>query len=208
MERKATPEKEDFGKKYKETNFISKKLLDGYFKSVEKLIREIPGSNLNTTLEIGCGEGYSTAIIKTFLPNSCKFEASEYVENLVPVAQSRNPGLKIVQEDVYKMDRKDNSFDLVFLLEVLEHLDYPDKALEEIKRIDSNYLILGVPREPIWRVLNMARGKYLKDFGNTTGHLNHWGRRGIIKFVEKNFGPVIKVKNPLPWTILLAKKVK
>ena len=96
---------------------------------------------------------------------------------------------------------------MVFLLEVLEHLDYPEIALEELKRISKRYLILGVPREPLWRFLNMCRFKYLKDFGNTPGHLNHWSKKSIIKLIEKKFGKVISVESVIPWTIILAEKI-
>src|SRR5690606_5554081 len=117
-----------------------------------------------------------TEKLAKMLPKGAKLSASEYVADLIPKAKERNPGLKIIEESVYELTHKDNTFDVVFLLEVLEHLDYPDKALQEIHRIlkPGGVLILGVPREPIWRGLNMVRGKYLKDFGNTTGHLNHW----------------------------------
>jgi hypothetical protein len=71
---------------------------------------------------------------------------------------------------------------------------------------DDGVLILGVPREPLWRALNMARGKYLKDFGNTVGHLNHWSARSLVKHVEKHMGPVVARKNPIPWTLVLVKK--
>ena len=36
-----------------------------------------------------------------------------------------------------------------------------------------------MPREPLWRGLNMARGAYLKDLGNTPGHVNHWSKRSF-----------------------------
>ena len=42
------------------------------------------------------------------------------------------------------------------------------------------YLLVCVPREPLWRGLNMARGAYLKDLGNTPGHLNHWSKRSFV----------------------------
>ena len=126
----------------------------------------------------------------------------------MPKAQKRNPKVKIIEESVYETTHQNNTYDLVFLLEVLEHLDYPDKALAELKRIikPGGYLIVGVPREPIWRMLNMSRAKYLKDFGNTPGHLNHWSSRGLKTIVESNFGTVIKTSKPLPWTQVLAQK--
>ena len=209
---KATPEKEDFAHKYTEEGQgkIGSKLLDGYFKAVEELLKssgKLEGKTISA-IELGCGEGFSTVRLHEMFPKKAKLSASEYVADLVPKAQKLNPGVKVIEESVYELTHKDNSFDVVFLLEVMEHLDYPDKALHEIHRVlkKDGVLILGVPREPIWRSLNMARGKYLKDFGNTIGHLNHWSSRGLVKFVETHFGPVEEYKQPLPWTIVRARK--
>lgn len=213
MKLKATPELEDFAHKYTEegSGKIGSKLLEGYFKAVEGLLEESgkkQSSKKMKAIELGCGEGFSTEKIDKMLAKNTTLYASEYVKDLVPKAQKRNPKIKVIQENVYELTHKDKSFDVVFLLEVLEHLDYPDKALREIRRIlkDDGVLILGVPREPLWRALNMLRGKYLKDFGNTVGHLNHWSTTSLIKHVEKNFGPVTAKRNPLPWTLVLAKK--
>jgi SAM-dependent methyltransferase len=213
LQLRATPEKEDFGHKYTDegSGKIGGKLLDTYFRAVESLLGEmlkhIKNKNLKM-IELGCGEGFSTERIRKFLPKGVDFYASEYVPALVPKAQKRNPGVKIVQESVYELKHKDKTFDVVFLLEVLEHLDYPDKALLEIKRVlkDDGVLILGVPREPLWRFLNMLRGKYLGDFGNTTGHLNHWSTYTLTKYIEKYFGQVISKRTPVPWTIVAARK--
>ena len=54
----------------------------------------------------------------------------------------------------------------------------------------------------------LFRSKYIKNFGNTPGHLNHWSTKRIIKLVDKNYGKVIAVETPLPWTIILAKAEK
>ncbi|MFC6860458.1 class I SAM-dependent methyltransferase [Zunongwangia atlantica] len=201
----ATPENEDFAGKYENNGFIAKRLVHNYFRSVEILVNRIPENNKSLIAhEIGCGEGFSTKKLNQF--KFKKLSASEYVQKLVPKSIKNNPTLNIFQESVYQLKYDSSKVDLVFLLEVLEHLDYPKQALKEISRISSNYLILGVPREPLWRILNMCRLKYLNKFGNTPGHLNHWSRKGIIEFVEKYFGEVIAVQSPLPWTILLAKK--
>lgn len=205
---KATPEIESFVGKYNNQGIIASRLVNNYFEAVSRLLKKIPSENkIANSLEIGCGEGFSTKRLSELLPNSINFEASEYVAEQIPKAQKRNPFLVINEESVYKLGRKDNSFDLIFLLEVLEHLDYPELALEEIKRISSTsgYLILGVPREPIWRVLNMLRFKYLNNLGNTPGHLNHWSTEGLVKFIEKNYGSILAIETPLPWTIILAK---
>lgn len=212
MKLKATPEKEDFRGKYEEDSAIAKKMLDGYFNTVEKLTKE-SGVNKRKkakAIELGCGEGHSTQRINKFLSKSVTLQASEYVAKQISIAKELNPGIKITEENIYELPHKDKEFDLVYLLEVLEHLDYPDKALKEVSRIlkDDGYMILGVPREPIWRALNMSRGKYLKDFGNTPGHLNHWSSTTLVQYLEEHFGVVESIKTPLPWTIVLVGKKK
>ncbi|MAP79606.1 MAG: methyltransferase type 11 [Aequorivita sp.] len=197
---KAQPDNEDFKGKYENTGAIASYLVDSYFSAVERLVSKI---KVETAHEIGAGEGFSTMRLKNFVP---KLTASEYLEKLIPKIEANNPDIPIHRESVYDLSIADNSVDLIFLLEVLEHLDHPKIALKEINRVSKEYLILGVPREPIWRLLNMCRFKYLNDLGNTPGHLNNWSKKGIIKLVNKEFGPVLAVESPLPWTIILAKK--
>ncbi|WP_396601579.1 class I SAM-dependent methyltransferase [Algibacter sp. R77976] len=198
---KAVPESEDFAGKYEDESKIAELLVNNYFKSVSKLLSKI--ENVISAHEIGVGEGRSTMRLSKMVNN---LTGSEFVKDLIPYAKKNNPNLKIFNESVYELKYENESVDLVFLLEVLEHLDYPELALDEIKRISKEYLILGVPREPLWRVLNMCRFKYTKDFGNTPGHLNHWSRKSIVKLIERKYGEVIAIESPVPWTIVLAKK--
>lgn len=209
---KATPEVEDFGRKYTQDGQkkIEGRLLDNYFKSVGALFEQsgLADKKNIRAIEIGCGEGHSTQRLRQLLPANVNLEASEYVDDLVPVAQKNNPEVKVIQESAYETVHKDGTFDLVFLLEVLEHLDYPDKALDELARIlkPGGFLILGVPREPLWCCLNMARGKYLPHFGNTPGHFNHWSTLTLKRYIRQHFGQIVVTRTPLPWTQVLARK--
>ena len=80
-------------------------------------------------------------------------------------------------------------------------LSFVTPALRALAGIVTDDLIVSVPREPLWRALNMARGKYLTDLGNTPGHLNHWSRRGIVSLIGCYFD-IIEVRSPLPWTMI------
>jgi hypothetical protein len=62
-------------------------------------------------------------------------------------------------------------------------------------------LILSVPNEPIWHLLNMARGKYLTALGNTPGHFQHWSRSQFVAFVLQ-YATIVDVQTPLPWTLV------
>jgi hypothetical protein len=53
-------------------------------------------------------------------------------------------------------------------------------------------------------VLNLARGKYLADLGNTPGHVNHWSRSGFLDLLSRRF-EIVEVRTPLPWTMALCK---
>ena len=61
-----------------------------------------------------------------------------------------------------------------------------------------------MPREPLWRGLNMARGAYWKDLGNTPGHVNHWSKRSFVALlVAPRRG--VEARSPFPWTMLLVR---
>lgn len=187
-----------FSEKYEGAGgVIGKKLIESFFSAVTSLIPD----DVSNAIELGCGPGYSTEKIHIAKPD-IELEASDIDPDLVSVTQNRVPDVKTSVESIYSVKKDDESADLVFVLEVLEHLDKPEDALREVHRITRRYAIISVPREPIWRILNMLRGKYLKDFGNTPGHLNHWSQRSIQKFVSPLF-EVKKIVSPLPWTVLL-----
>ena len=66
------------------------------------------------------------------------------------------------------------------------------------------WLIASVPREPLWRALNLARLSYVGDLGNTPGHLNHWSKRGLRAVSGARF-EVVEVRSPTPWTMALCR---
>lgn len=193
---------ENFSDKYLKSNFLIKKLVGNFYDCVGEIL---DGIEVKTALEIGCGPGFSTQYLKGYLRN-IRFEASELSEDLAVEARKRNPGIKIRQESIYELQRQDNSFDLVIALEVLEHLDKPESALKELCRVASKYILVSVPDEPLWRILNILRLKYLKNFGNTPGHLRHWSKNQFIKFIGSHF-KAEKIKTSLPWIIILGKKL-
>ena len=106
--------------------------------------------------------------------------------------------------DVCALPFRDHAFDLVLAIEVLEHVAAPDDALREIVRVARADVLLSVPREPLWRIANMARGKYLSAYGNTPGHLQHWSRRAFVRLVDRHL-EVTAVHSPPPWTMVAAR---
>ena len=55
------------------------------------------------------------------------------------------------------LDPNRDSAELIVCCEVMEHLGDPEAALETLASLASPWAIVSVPREPLWRALNLAR---------------------------------------------------
>jgi len=188
---------------YRSSNVIVKKLIGNYYDNINHIITTYFQKDMRI-LEVGCGGAESSDKIYGMLDGQ-HFDISDYDIRYVNKVREFKKHLNITQESVYDLKRADNSYNAVFLLEVLEHLENYDLALHELFRVSSNWVIIAVPNEPLWRFLNLLRLKYIRDLGNTPGHLNHWSVTRLVKIVSR-YGEITKVYRPLPWIILLVKK--
>jgi 2-polyprenyl-3-methyl-5-hydroxy-6-metoxy-1,4-benzoquinol methylase len=153
-----------------------------------------------TPLEVGAGEG----VISQKLHQ--RFGTAVGID--LPDAGLREewrqrPGPSYLHADAQRLPFRDDQFDLVVCVEVLEHLTDPRAGLAELARVTSRHLLLSVPREPLFRGSNLVAGRYVKDLGNTPGHLNHWSTRSFRSFVSQ-VAEVRAVSTPYPWTIVWA----
>ena len=195
-----TRPEDDFRGKYESHNPIMQALQRRFFRALTALIP----AGLQGTLEVGCGEGYSTEKLVRAFPGIV-WQASDITSALVTLAQQRCPTVRFTVESIYDLQHPDASVDLVLALEVLEHLDRPAEALKELARVTRKWAIISVPHEPLWRIMNVARGTYLKGWGNTPGHINHWTPWGFRHFVQQGF--IVRAgKQPVPWTMLLLER--
>lgn len=190
--------------KYTSKSLINRILLNNFYRRIGDVIGYLDPDD--QVLEVGCGVGESSIRIKNMLSNQW-FEVSDYDERYIQKFSDINFPIPFRQESVMALDRDDKSFDMVILLEVLEHLDDYHQALSELFRASRKYVLISTPNEPLWRILNFVRGKYWRDFGNTYGHVNHWSRQGLVNLISQ-YGEIVKVYNPIPWTIVLAKSNK
>ncbi|HIA37835.1 MAG TPA: class I SAM-dependent methyltransferase [Flavobacteriales bacterium] len=187
--------------KYRDLNPISKYMVTGFFRSIRELFLSISPT---TVLDLGCGEGLVLKSLEDLMKNK-KCYAIDHDPIEIKDAKMNSTFCEFSVGSIYEVPFEDNFADVVFCTEVLEHLDDPNKALDELHRVTSEYAILSVPNEPLWRILNMLRFKYLKDLGNTPDHWNHWSSSAFKRFVGRKF-TVVKELNPVPWNCLLCKK--
>lgn len=188
--------------KYHSSNPVAKKLMSGFFSRFDKLL-EYTG-HPKTILDAGCGEGYVSVHIEKNIQGGVFIDAFDLSETIIAEAKSNFPQINFFTNSIYTCPKK--QYDLVIASEVLEHLERPADALGELIKASSNYILISVPNEPLWRILNMARGKYWNEFGNTPGHIQHWSIHTLMKFVSSFDVQVVAVEKPLPWIMLLLKK--
>jgi len=119
-------------------------------------------------------------------------------------AQRQAPNLEYRVTEDADLPFAANEFELASAIEVLEHVPDPEHTLTEMARCAERALLVSVPREPLWRMLNIARGAYWPALGNTPGHLNHWSRRSFARLLSHH-GEVVELRSPFPWTMLLVR---
>jgi len=187
--------------KYETKNIIQKKLVNIFLNNISNLISSIEAINI---LDLGCGEGFVIKHLRDINSN-LKFEGVDVNEAAVDLAKKINPGVKFQKRDINALQYKADSFDLVILIEVLEHLEDSGKVLNDIKKFSNKYFIFSVPWEPFFSIANFLRGKNISRWGNNPEHLQKWGRNQFIALVGKYYS-VLKVVCSFPWIIILCKK--
>lgn len=182
-------------------NPISKFFLDNFNIVLLDEIRQLKPTSI---LDAGCGEGFTLNKLKEAKIGKT-LEGIEYVDAAIRLGKKLHPKITIKKGTIYKLPYKANSFDVVLCTEVLEHLEDPEKALVELKRVAKKYLVLSVPNEPLFTIQRVLRGKNVWKLGAHPEHIQHWSSSAFKQFVKKQV-TILSDKTPLPWTLVIAAK--
>jgi 2-polyprenyl-3-methyl-5-hydroxy-6-metoxy-1,4-benzoquinol methylase len=155
-------------------------------------------------LDAGCGEGMQMHLL----------HRQGYIDRMVGIdcdgrkihsAKHTRNRFSYVVANMYALNFKNGVFDYVIASEVLEHLAYPEKAMQELVRVakPKAFFVLSVPLEPVFRIGNVLCGRYVDRLGRTPAHCNFWTRREFRAFVE----PFLTVEHhfglaTVPWQLL------
>ena len=166
-------------------------------KAALELIKEGP------ILDLGCGDGLFLSLLKEKGITGVGLEISE-----VAVRKAMRRGLDVRKFDFTenKLPFKDNSFEAVVLLDVLEHLYQPEKILREIHRVTKESIILSVPNfNSLPARLQMIAGYIPENNTPIEGHI-YWFSYTVLKNLlkENDFDiKIIKVNSFFSWTPIL-----
>jgi 2-polyprenyl-3-methyl-5-hydroxy-6-metoxy-1,4-benzoquinol methylase len=187
--------------KYGSKNPIVKWMMNGFDSSLEKFVEL---ANPKTIHEVGCGEGFW---VNKWNRKGLNAVGSDFSHDVISIARQNAsseglPSNGFNVKSIYELKHGIDNADLIVCCEVMEHLEYPERAMQILQSLVDKNLIISVPREPVWCALNLARGKYIKRMGNTPGHIQHWSKKSFIRFVSGYFR-IICIDSPFPWTMLL-----
>lgn len=188
--------------KYRTGNPLYRWLVTGFARDALGLVDKTGATDIH---EVGCGEG---ELARMLAAPGRTIRCSDFSSQVIEEARRRSAQpenrLAFNVRSIYDLDQTDAA-ELIVCCEVLEHLEEPERALRILAGLARPWALFSVPREPLWRALNVCRGKYLKDLGNTPGHLNHWTRSGFVRLLEAYF-TVLELRSPLPWTMVLCRQ--
>jgi 2-polyprenyl-3-methyl-5-hydroxy-6-metoxy-1,4-benzoquinol methylase len=188
--------------KYGSSNPVVKRLMGGFHSTLDELFERAAPRSI---LDVGCGEGVLTAEWAERLRDG-RVVGIDLDDPKLRAEWDRRPrpNLEFRTEEATSLSFADDEFDMACAIEVLEHVPDPEATVAEMARVASRHLLVSVPREPLWRGLNLARGAYLRELGNTPGHVNHWSKRAFVAMLAR-YGTVEEARSPFPWTMVLVR---
>jgi SAM-dependent methyltransferase len=189
--------------KYGSTNPVVRRLMGGFEGTLDELFTQADPQSL---LDVGCGEGVLTQQWAQRLGEQRRVVGIDLDDPALHAewAKRTAPNLEYRVMKAENLPFADDEFDAAAAIEVLEHVPDAEHTVAEMARVAKRWLLVSVPREPLWRALNMARGAYWRDLGNTPGHLNHWSKRSFVALLSRH-GEVVEARSPFPWTMLLVR---
>ncbi|MFH2047103.1 MAG: class I SAM-dependent methyltransferase [Pseudomonadota bacterium] len=190
--------------KYASANPVVRYMMKGFHDCLDALVSK---TGVNEIHEVGCGEGnLSIALAK----QKKKVVASDFSGKIIEIASENarraKVDIKFKIASIYDLATSDSA-KLILCSEVLEHLHNPVNALAILEQLADPFLIISVPREPLWRIMNLVRFKYIFELGNTPGHIQHWSKTALLKLLSSYFD-IIDVLTPTPWIMVLCRSKK
>ncbi len=194
----------NFFNKYESKNPFVMYMVKKFFEDITAILLPVK-TEIQSAFEIGCGEGYvANHIYHMGIP----ITGADLSSRIIEIANKKYPDIRFSVLSIYDLKVLQGRYDLVIANEVFEHLSNPDSAIEEVKKITNKYILISVPNEPYFRIANICRLKYLKKAGNTPGHINHWSKNQLKKFLVSKGLKIKSIKCSTLWTLALCENLR
>jgi len=182
--------------KYSSSNLLKRILLDRF---LFRLMTQIEKTKASSLLDVGCGEGFVAQRILS--KHSLDYTGIDQSDLAITHARQQNPTGRFQCASAYALPFQNNQFDTSICAEVLEHLDEPEKAIEELCRVTRGTVIFSVPNEPFFQLGNLLGLSHVSTLGTPPDHVNRWSIKTFETFLSP-FVEIQHVEKPFPWQIL------
>lgn len=150
-------------------------------------------------LDIGGGAGIILHDISSYISDTYDRKVNKFSLDLSPgmlkIQKRANPDIVLaLNEDIRNTSLKEKQIDLALMIDTIEHIPDPDRALAELRRI-SRYVIFKVPLESnlelnLYNLL--TNGRQRKKVINTVGHINIYDFNKLREQIEKSNGTILQ----------------
>ena len=145
-----------------------RRLLDALLKTT------VPGGSARA-LDVGCGTGANAAVLRSHVRGVVGLDFRP--EGIATARRQHCGDASFVRGEAARLPFADRAFDVVTVLDVLEHVD-DEAALEEIVRVlrPGGAIIVSVPAMPwLWSYRDID-----------AGHRRRYARRGLLRLLRKS----------------------
>jgi SAM-dependent methyltransferase len=157
------------------------------------------GISPKTICEVGCGAGEVLRLLQMRMDSECIFSGYEISPQAFELSKSReNERLHFKLQDF--VEEKDAYFDLILVLDVLEHMENPYDLLRDLKS-KSSYKIIQFPLDI--SVRSVFRDQIV-TYRETFGHIHYFTKSIALRMLEEMGYEVLDCFYtsefiPLPW---------
>jgi SAM-dependent methyltransferase len=148
----------------------------------QQIMRSLDKNHLTpkTICEVGCGAGEVLKQLEGYMDQECLFWGYEISPQAFELSRSRaNERLRFQLSDIRK--EKDVTFDLILVLDVIEHLEDYFSFLRDIK-LKSRYKIFHIPLD--LSVQTILRRRALLKVRSGYGHLHYFTKEIAIQMLQ------------------------
>ncbi len=155
-------------------------------------------TDLGVVLELGCGNGkYTKSIIK----ESDSVLATDISEDMIRVAEYRLdefPNVQVQQADCYDTGLESESFDTIFMANLIHVVAEPKRAIKEVARLlkpNGKLVIVSftVDGMPFWEKMKLGY-RYVKAFGRSGKDGTKFTLQSLKEFVRQHHFSVAEAK--------------
>jgi 2-polyprenyl-3-methyl-5-hydroxy-6-metoxy-1,4-benzoquinol methylase len=161
-----------------------------YFNSYRKEMVNFLPRTIRKSIEFGCGFGNFSGFIKE------KYQAETWGVDINPVAIEKSEKIldRVIKSEALSSLEllPENYFDCVICNDFLEHLEYPDIFLRELKRCVTKNAVLVASVPNVRHYPNIKKLLLYKDWNYSDAgvldktHLRFFTQKSLKRFIQEN----------------------